>query len=66
MALNRVDVWVEDVKGAKFTCAESMQESPVNNHAEEQAWRPLDTSQLLIVADFFPEYDYVNKTQQAQ
>jgi hypothetical protein len=33
---------------------------------EEQAWRPLDTSYLLIVADFFPEYDYVNKTQQAQ
>jgi hypothetical protein len=43
-----------------------MQESPVNNHAEEQAWRPLDTSLVLIGANFFPEYDYVNKTQQAQ
>ena len=66
MALNRVDVWVEDVKGANFTCAEYMQESPVNNHTEEQAWWPHGISQLLIVADFFSEYDYVNKTQQAQ
>jgi hypothetical protein len=65
MALNRVNVWVEDVKGVKFTCAECMQESPVNNRTEEKAWWPPDISQLLIVADFFPEYDYVNKTQQA-
>jgi len=66
MASNRVDVWIEDVKGAKFTCAECMQKSPVNNYTEGQAWRPPDTSQLLIVADFFLEYDYVIKTQQAQ
>lgn len=66
MASNRVDVWVEDVKGAKFSCAECMQESPVNNHTGEQAWWPHDASQLLIVSYFFSEYDYVNKTQQAQ
>jgi hypothetical protein len=58
-------VWGEEVKGSKFTCAEYMQESPVNNHTE-QAWRHLDNRQLLIISDFFPEYDYVNKTQQAQ
>ena len=66
MALNRVDLWVEDVKGAQFTCAECMQGSPVNNQTEEQAWRSPDTAQLLIVSDFFKEYDYVNKIQQAQ
>lgn len=66
MALNRVNVWVEEAKGAKFTCAECMQESPADNHTGEQAWRPRDTSRLLIVVEFFPEYDYVNKTQQAQ
>jgi hypothetical protein len=42
-----------------------MQEPPVNNHTEEQVWWPDDTSQLLIVADFFPEYDYADKTPQA-
>ena len=39
--------------------------SPVNN-LTEQAWQHLDTCQLLIISDFFPEYEYVNKTQQAQ
>ncbi len=46
MDLNRVDVWVEEVKGAKFPCAVCKQESPVNNHTEEQVWRHLDTCQL--------------------
>ena len=30
------------------------------------ALRTLEASRLLIVADFSPEYDYVNKIQQAQ
>ncbi len=62
MALNRVEVWVEDVKGVKFTRGVCMQKSRVNNQTEEQTC----TSQLLIVTDFFPEYDYVSKTQQVQ
>ena len=66
MSLYSVDAWGEEVKGAKFICAECMQESPANNHTGEQAWRPPETSQLLIIVDFFPEYGYVNKTQQIQ
>jgi len=64
MALNRVDEW-DRGKGAKFTCAECMQESLVNNHTE-QAWRQFDAYQSLMESDFFREYDYVDKTQQAQ
>jgi transposase len=46
MELNRVDVWVEDVEGAKFPCAECKKESPVHDHTEMQVWRHLDTCQL--------------------
>jgi transposase len=45
MALNRVDVWVEEVQGAKFPCAVCKQESPVNDHTDEQIWRHLDACQ---------------------
>lgn len=45
MVLNRVDVWVEEVQGAKFPCAVCKQESLVNDHTEEQVWRHLDTCQ---------------------
>lgn len=45
MALNRVDVWVEGVQGARFPCAVCKQQSPVNDHTEEQVWRHLDTCQ---------------------
>jgi len=46
MALNRVDVWVEEVAGTKFLCASCKQEAPVYDHTEEQEWRHLDTCQL--------------------
>jgi transposase len=46
MALNRVDVWVEEVAGTKFLCAACKQEAPVHDHTEEQEWRHLDTCQL--------------------
>ena len=45
MASNRVDVWVVEVEGTKFPCAVCKQESPVNDHTEEQVWRHLDTCQ---------------------
>jgi transposase len=46
MALNRVDVWVQEAEGARFFCAVCRQEAPVHDHTEEQVWRHLDTCQL--------------------
>jgi transposase len=45
MALNRVDVWVEEAPGTKFLCAVCKQEAAVYDHTEEQVWRHLDTCQ---------------------
>jgi transposase len=46
MALNRVDVWIEEAQGTRFLCAVCRQEAPVYDHTEEQVWRHLDTCQL--------------------
>ena len=41
----RVDVWVEETPGMKFTCAVCKNVAPVYDHTEEQVWRHLDTCQ---------------------
>ena len=45
MAACRVDVWVEAVAGAKWSCAECGKGAPVYDHAEERVWRHLNTCQ---------------------
>ena len=39
----RVDVWAEHPKRTRFTCPECDRELPVYDHAEERAWRHLDS-----------------------
>jgi len=41
----RVDVWIKDVKGAKWSCPECSKEVPLYDHGEERVWRHLDTCQ---------------------
>lgn len=45
MAVNRIDVWVEETSGSTFPCAVCKQELPAYDHTEEQVWRHLDTCQ---------------------
>ena len=45
LAAHRVDVWVEEVAGAKWACPECGQEAPLHDHGEERVWRHLDTCQ---------------------
>jgi len=45
MASERIDVWVEEVASARFSCAVCQQAAPVYDHASEQVWRHLDTCQ---------------------
>ena len=45
MASERIDVWVEEAAGARFSCAVCQQATPVYDHASEQVWRHLDTCQ---------------------
>ena len=45
IALSRIDVWVEEAPGTKFSCAVCKQETSVYDHTEEQIWRHLDTCQ---------------------
>ena len=45
MTAERVDVWVEETPGMKFTCAVCENIAPVYDHTEEQVWRHLDTCQ---------------------
>jgi transposase len=45
MAAERIDVWVEETPGMKFTCAVCKNVAPVYDHTEEQVWRHLDTCQ---------------------
>jgi transposase len=43
LASERVDVWIEEVAGAKWGCPECGRTVPLYDHAEERAWRHLDT-----------------------
>jgi transposase len=46
IAENRVDIWLEHRGGAKWPCPKCGQELPCRDHAEERAWRHLDTCQF--------------------
>jgi transposase len=39
----RVDVWIEEAAGARWSCAKCGQAAPLYDHAEEREWRHLDT-----------------------
>jgi transposase len=41
----RVDVWIRDVKGAKWSCPECSKEVALYDHGEERVWRHLNTCQ---------------------
>jgi transposase len=41
----RVDVWVEEAVGTKWSCPECGQGAPLYDHAEERVWRHLNTCQ---------------------
>ena len=43
VAAERVDVWIEEVAGARWYCPECGQGAPLYDHAEEREWRHLDT-----------------------
>jgi len=43
----RVDVWAEHKDGHRGACPECGTELPLYDHAEERAWRHLDTCQVL-------------------
>jgi transposase len=43
VAAERVDVWIEEATGARWSCPECGQASPVYDHAEERVWRHLDS-----------------------
>ena len=45
MTVERVEVWVEETPGMKFTCGVCENVAPVYDHTEEQVWRHLDTCQ---------------------
>ena len=39
----RVDVWIRDVKGVKWSCPECSKEVPLYDHGDERVWRHLNT-----------------------
>ena len=43
----RVDVWAEHGDGHRWPCPECGTALPLDDHAEERAWRHLDTCQFL-------------------
>ena len=43
----RVDVWAEHGDGHRWACSECGTDLPLYDHAEERAWRHLDTCQFL-------------------
>ena len=43
VAAERVEVWVEEIPGAKFPWAVCRAPAPVSDHTPAPAWRPLDT-----------------------
>ncbi|MBU1613548.1 ISL3 family transposase [Patescibacteria group bacterium] len=46
VAAQRVDVWVEHPRKRKWACPECGKEVPLHDHAEERAWRHLDSCQF--------------------
>jgi transposase len=42
----RVDVWIEDRSGVKWSCPECENKGPVYDHSEERVWRHLNTCQF--------------------
>ena len=47
----RVDVWAEHPKRTRFGCPECGSALPVYDHAEERAWRHLDSCAFLTYLD---------------
>ena len=45
IAASRVDVWVEEAAGTKWSCPECGKGAPLYDHAEERVWRHLNTCQ---------------------
>jgi transposase len=45
LAVERIDVWVEEAPGTLFPCAACATPAPVYDHTAEQVWRHLDTCQ---------------------
>jgi len=45
MVINRIEVWVEEALGAKWTCADCRKPVSIYDHSEERTWRHLDTCQ---------------------
>lgn len=45
-AAGRVDVWVEDRPGVKWSCPECQDKAAVYDHSEERVWRHLNTCQF--------------------
>ena len=43
LAADRVDVWIEEAAGAKWSCPECGQTVPLYDHTEGRQWRHLDT-----------------------
>ena len=43
----RVDVWAEHTKGARWPCPECERDLPLYDHSDERAWRHLDSCQFL-------------------
>lgn len=41
-----MDIWLEHPPGAKWPCPKCGQKLPCRDHAEERAWRHLDTGQF--------------------
>ena len=47
VADQRVDVWASHPKGTRFACPECERQLAVYDHADERAWRHLDSCQFL-------------------
>jgi transposase len=45
LAVERIDVWVEEAPGTLFPCAACATPAAVSDHTAEQVWRHLDTCQ---------------------
>ena len=45
LAVERIDVWVEEAPGTLFPCAACATSAPVYDHTAEQVWQHLDTCQ---------------------
>lgn len=43
LAADRVDVWIEEAGGAKWSCPECERTVSLYDHAQERQWRHLDT-----------------------